>query len=279
MPDLAPLEMLLDEAAAALRSVRIPEARREARRLWADLTGRRDPGFGETLSRGQEARYREWVTRRAMGEPLPYVTGLAGFRRLTLAIDRRVLIPRPETEGLVELVLRSVTGGRVIDIGTGSGCIALALADEGAYHQVVGADRSAGALQVASGNVTRLKRNVTLVRTDLVQGFAACAFDVVVSNPPYLTQAEYGALDPSVREWEPREALVGDGDGLGPIKALLESAGRVLGHGGTLALEVDSSRAEACRALAVDAGWDDVTVHDDLFGRARYLTARRSDHA
>ncbi len=279
MPDVASLEVLLTEGGATLRNAGIPEPRREARRIWADLHDRSGPGLDGGVGGELGLCYRELVRRRAAGEPLPYVTGLAGFRRLTLVVDRRVLIPRPETEGLVELMLTRVRGGQVVDVGTGSGCIALALADEGAYGQVVATDRSAAALSVATGNVARFGRNVTLVRTDLVQGFAAGSFDAVVSNPPYLTQAEYRDLDPSVRDWEPPEALVGGADGVALVRGLLEGAGRVLRPGGTLALEIDSSRAEACRVLAVGAGWDEVSVHDDLFGRARYLAARRSDQA
>jgi len=206
-----------------------------------------------------------------------HVTGWAGFRHLTLRSDRRALIPRPETEGLVELVLERVPAGRVADIGTGSGCIALSLATEGRYQAVAGVDLSADALRLAEENRRLTDARVELVRGNLCEPLRLGALDAIVSNPPYLTAGEFAGLHPSVRDWEPRSALESGADGLGVIRRLLTGAGVALRPGGWLALEIDSARAAVCAGLAGESGWTDIAIYADLFGRERYLLARRSD--
>jgi len=243
----------------------VSDAAREARWI-AEAAGLPGPE--------SEVRFEELVARRLAGEPLAYVTGVAGFRRLLLQVDRRVLIPRPETEGLVELVLREAPAGRVADVATGSGCVALALADEGAYAEVVATDASAGALEVARANAARLGLPVTFLEGDLLAPLAGRRFEAVVSNPPYLSGVEYAALDPSVRDWEPAGALESGPDGMGHTRRLLSGAQAVLVPGGLLALEVDERRAGLAAAEAERLGWERVTVKDDLFGRARYVLAR-----
>jgi release factor glutamine methyltransferase len=217
----------------------------------------------------------EMVARRVSGEPMPYVLGEAGFRHLTLAVDRRALIPRPESEGIVEHALERVRTGRAVDLGTGTGCLALALRQEGAFDLVVGVDVSAEALALAAENRARTGVTVELVRGDLAASLAESAFDLLVSNPPYLTDAEYEALDPSVRDWEPGLALAGGADGMEASMRILAEGRRLLRPGGWLVMELDSSRAPLGSAAAAQAGWDQVHVWNDLFGRARYLTARR----
>lgn len=268
-------------AAGTLRKSTIQAPEREAWRIWADLQDQ-TPGQGQLESDQVAAplaveRYEAAVRRRAAGEPLPYVTGLAGFRGLTLRADRRALIPRPETEGLVDLLLARASTGRVADLGTGSGCIALALADEGGYDAVIGVDRSADALSLAAENRARTGLRVALVQGDLASALGPSSCEVVVSNPPYLTTAEYEALEPGVRDFEPAEALVSGEDGLAATTRVLADAGRVLRPAGWLALEIDSSRADAVARLASAAGLESVTILDDLFGRARYLLARRRE--
>ena len=281
MTESETLEQLIANASLRLRTAGIPEPWREARRIWADLKGlASSAGYlpsVDLVGDVELVRYRAAVERRAGGEPLPYVTGFAGFRQLLLHCDRRALIPRPETEGLVDLVLARAPGGRVADLGTGSGCIALALAAEGEYQSVVGVERSPAALALAAENRRATGLDVAVVEGDLATPFASEAFDALVANPPYLTDAEYDRLDPSVKAWEPREALVGGGDGLGPTRTLLGDGRRVVRAGGLVALEIDASRAPDAARLALEAGWCDVSVHDDLFGRARYLLARRSE--
>jgi release factor glutamine methyltransferase len=271
---------LIADAAAVLHAAGIASSRREAVRLWADLPGGdaaaaidpRDP-----VSAERAAAYASAVRRRAAGEPLAHVTGWTGFRHLTLRCDRRALIPRPETEGLVELVLARVPGGRVADIGTGSGCIALSLATEGRYDEVVAIELSAEALSLAEENRRATGARVALVRGDLCGPLAPESLDALVSNPPYLTAAEYAALDGSVRDWEPETALASGTEGLDAIAPLLDQGRAVLRPGGWLALEIDCARAALCACRAGASGWTDVAIHADLFGRERYLLARRSD--
>lgn len=280
MPEADPLRALLGAGAARLQAAGIPAPAREATRLWADLAGLPNwalPPGAPPPSAAESARFREAVERRARGEPLPYVTGVAGFRRLTLLADRRALIPRPETEGLVDLALARVPGGRIADVGTGTGCLALALADEGGYALVVAVDRAPEALALAAANRDRTGLPVRLLQGDLLSGFGPGTLDGVVSNPPYLTEAEYTELEPAVQAHEPRAALVSGTDGLGHSGELLAQAARVLRPGGWALLEIDATRGAATAALARAAGLVDVTVQDDLYGRARYLLARRSE--
>jgi release factor glutamine methyltransferase len=272
---------LLDEATAALGSAALPQPRREALRLWSQLTGEEpaelflhgdDQALPATVS-----DFRMAVRRRSAGEPLAYVSGQVGFRWLTLRCDRRALIPRPETEGLVDHVLERVRGGRVADIGTGTGCLALSLASEGSFSQVVGIDASSEALALAAENRRLLGARVFLIQGDLCAPLQCGAFDVLVSNPPYLSPGEYATLDPSVRSWEPSAALVSGSDGLEATSRLLRDAVEVLRPGGWLVLEVDAGRAHECARRAAALAWSDVVIERDLFGRERYLLARRSD--
>jgi release factor glutamine methyltransferase len=248
--------------------------------VWIGLTGEAAAGAlmsdAPVASETAEA-YIAAIRRRASGEPLAHATGSAGFRHLMLRSDRRALIPRPETEGLVDLVLARVRSGRVADIGTGSGCIALSLATEGSYEQVLGVDISADALELAQENRRLVGARVALVRGDLCGPLRPDSLDALVSNPPYLTAEEHVALDPSVRAWEPEVALASGNGGSDAIDRLLDTGHAVVRAGGWLALEVDSNRATQCARRAGASGWTDVTVHTDLFGRERYLLARRSD--
>ena len=271
---------LLAEIAAVLAAGGIAEPRREALRLWTAL---RDTAAADvvvdghlTEEPGSTEVIRRAAHRRAAGEPLAHVAGSAGFRTLVLASDRRALIPRPETEGLVDLLLPRVRTGRLADIGTGSGCLALSLAVEGGYSEVCAVDVSADALALAAENAAALGASVRLIRGDLCEPLRTASLDAMVSNPPYLSAAEYASLDPSVRLWEPAAALVGGLDGLEATTRLLEESRRVLRPGGWLAMELDCSRAARTAAAAGALGWMDVAIHADLFGRARYLLARRS---
>lgn len=271
----------LDAAASRLRSAGIAEPRREAERLWGGLRreGRSAAILARTepLHREDDRVFADAVRRRASGEPLAYVTGWCGFRHLELRIDRRALIPRPETELLVELLLRRVSGGTIADIGTGSGCIALSLLTEGRFGRVIAIDRSRAALDLARENAALVGRRPLFVRGDLATSLPAGSCDAIVSNPPYLTVAEHGALEPAVRDWEPREALASGPDGMEATRALLADGLRVVRPGGCIALELDASRAGLAARSASAAGWTNVSVINDLFGRERYLLAQRSD--
>ena len=282
MPELATsLRALIADGTERLRRFGLDEPRREALRIWRDLSS---GGPAEVALRGGEPidgdtvrRFDDAVARRARGEPLAHVTGWTGFRRLSLVSDGRALIPRPETEGLVDLLLQRARTGRVVDVGTGSGCIALSLAQEGEFAEIAAVDRSPDALALARVNRDSLGLRVNLALGDLCSPFRAGVFDALISNPPYLTAEEYSALEGSVRDWEPAMALLGGDDGMVATARVLNDGREVLRPGGWLALEVDCSRARAAAMRACALGWCDVTVHVDLFGRERYLLARRSN--
>ncbi|HEV8150921.1 MAG TPA: peptide chain release factor N(5)-glutamine methyltransferase [Gemmatimonadales bacterium] len=270
---------LIETAARRLRDAGVVKPRREANRLWAWLN-RVSPGESY-LARERAAdpeRSRQFeaaVERRVAGEPLAYVLGHTGFRNLELRCDRRALIPRPESEGIIDHALRRVRTGRALDLGTGTGCLALALADEGEFAAVVAVDISPDALALARENSALTGRRVHLLLSDFGSALAPARFELIVSNPPYLAAAECAALDPSVREWEPPGALTSGEAGVEATRRVLSQAVELLVPGGWLVMELDSSRSEAGAEWARQLGFREVEVWNDLFGRARYLTARR----
>lgn len=260
------------------------DARHEAALLWAGLHDRSVGAIwleqDQEVTDGDAARYTEAVERRGAGEPLAYVLGTAGFRTLGLMADARALIPRPETEGLVGLVLERMharfgrsSWGTAADVGTGSGCIALSLAVEGAFERIVATDLSADALMLARDNVRRVApaTPIDLRWGDLLAPLVGARLHAIVSNPPYVSEPEMRSLSPAVREHEPVGALVSGADGLMHTRRLLEAAGDYLIEGGLLAVEVDSRRADRVRAMADRAGWTKSRIYRDLFGRSRYL--------
>ncbi|CAN5483649.1 peptide chain release factor N(5)-glutamine methyltransferase [soil metagenome] len=225
------------------------------------------------------------VARRAAGEPLQYVLGRWGFRSLDLFVDRRVLIPRPETEVVVDVALGELrrAGAEhrpvlVADLGTGSGAIALSLAAEVRTATVWGTDRSADALAVARANLAGLGRPGHRVRLSEGDWFAALPadlageLDLVVANPPYVADGE--ALPPEVAEWEPQQALVAGPTGAEDLARITAEAPRWLRSGGALVLELAPWQAEPAAKRALAAGFADVEVHPDLTGRPRALLAR-----
>lgn len=283
--ETAPVEVraAVTAAAATLRTAGIVEPRRDALRILAAV--RREVA-GAVIAAGVESLTPEEgvalvaaVRRRARGEPLAYVTGRAGFRHLDLGVDRRTLIPRPETEGLVDRAIQRALegpGGTIADIGTGSGCIAVSLATE-LRVGIVATDLSPDAIAVARRNAAAAGGAVSFAQADLAGALAESCLGVLVSNPPYLSRAEYASLQDGVRDWEPRLALESGGDGMAATLRLLDDGLRVVRAGGWIALEVDCSRATMAARRAHELGWRDVTIDNDLFGRERYLLARRSD--
>ncbi len=276
---------LLDREAAVLKAAGVWDGRREALQLWAavahtspgEVWQRREAPVTSEVARAFTAA----VRRRAAGEPAAYATGTAAFRALDLEVDRRVLVPRPETEGLVDHVLRwageRARWGLAVDVGTGSGCIALSLALEGRFARVIASDVSPAALTVARRNAERVgaATPVEFREGDLLWAVGPEQADVIVSNPPYVTTAEWDGLDVGVRQHEPRVALVGGTDGLSHTAALVRSAGANLLPGGLLGIEVDCRRASQALALARRYGWTNARVERDLFGSERYLLATR----
>lgn len=216
---------------------------------------------------------------RARGAPFAYAVGRAAFRTLTLAVDGRVLIPRQETEELVEAVLSLGLRGKAVDVCTGSGAIALSLAAEGRFDQVIGTDISVDALSVANEN---RQRCAAALRTpvEFRQGSALGPVigenaTLLVANPPYIADAESRELPRSVRDWEPPLALFSGTDGMGVTRAIIADAPRVLVGGGVLALEVDCRRAGlVAEALRTTHVFTDITIRLDLSGRERFVLAR-----
>ena len=221
------------------------------------------------------------VQRRALGEPLAYALASASFRHLTLFVDRRVLIPRPETEIVVDEALNAMhgrTGGIAVDIGTGSGAIALSLASEGRFDRVIATDVSPDALAVAELNVARLVPPHAPVEFRLgadlspLAGIKAC---LIVSNPPYIAPEEASSLPASVRDWEPALALFADDGGMARYDLLLAGAADYLEPGGWLVLEVDARRAgETARRATRTGKFTGVRLVRDLAGRDRVLVAQ-----
>jgi release factor glutamine methyltransferase len=217
-------------------------------------------------------RARELVERRGKREPLAYVLGEWGFRRLTLRTDARALVPRPETETLVERALALIEGmeePRVLDAGTGSGAIALAIADEHPGSRVLAIDTSTDALALARENTQALGLEIELRVADIRDPIDE-RFDLVVSNPPYVLPEEIGTLEPEVRDWEPREALVG----VGIPEEVAERSRELLVPGGWLAMELREGQQTAFAAVLGDLGYEAVTITPDLTERARVVEAR-----
>jgi release factor glutamine methyltransferase len=215
------------------------------------------------------------VARREQREPLAYILGEWGFRRLTLKTDRRALIPRPETEMVVERALehvRDVDEPEVLDVGTGTGAIALAIADELPSARVIAMDVSEDALSLARENLelTGINGRVRLVEHDLTSGLGAGDFDLVVSNPPYVEPEELPTLQPEVRDWEPHVALVASG----ATEKLAQAATEALRPGGWLVLEVAAGAGERVERLFSDLGFEDVAITPDLAGRDRVAEGR-----
>ncbi len=271
------------ERADALDDESRADARREARLL---ACGVLDCTPGELASRldrplphTQADRIRRAASRRALGEPIAYCTGNAAFRHLVLAVDARVLIPRPETEIVVDEALRvaGAHGGIAVDIGTGSGAIALALAMEGAFDLVIATDISADALDVARQNASLLPPDAAPVEFRAgadTTPLGNVRARVIVSNPPYISYDEAEALPSSVRDWEPATALFAADRGMARYDALLAGTPQHLEPLGWLVLEVDARRAGETRDRAVRAGFRNVRVVQDLSGRDRVLVAQ-----
>jgi release factor glutamine methyltransferase len=277
---------LVRELTGVLAAAQVDDAGREARdivaavhceaRFWAAL----HENELVRVERAEDAR--RAAALRLAGAPFAYAVGVAPFRHLTLHVDERVLIPRQETEQLVEEVLARATHGVAIDIGTGSGAIALALASEGHFDRVIGTDVSRGALAVAEGNAAKLMEQlrapVEFRQGALFAPLTGVRARVVVSNPPYIAHEEAAALPGSVRDWEPPVALFGASGGMATISSIIREAPDVLEPGGLLALELDSRRASLAAELALAGGrYRDVAVRLDLAGRERFLIARRKD--
>jgi release factor glutamine methyltransferase len=290
----------LTAATDALAAMGIPDARFDAELLLVEASGRgrasliADPGA--TIDSTAARRFGELVRRRLRREPVAYIVGLKGFRRIELAVDRRVLVPRPETELLVEVALER-RPGRVLDVGTGSGAIALAVADELPEAEVVATDTSPGALEVARANAARLGL-ADRVRFEAGTVPAGGSFDLVLANLPYVAERDWSGLQPEVTQWEPREALLAGPDGLDAYRNLLAPGGVRSNHcipkktanaiegvrssrrypgitANAIAVEIGEGQALEVAELIRDAGFSEVEVREDLAGIERVVVGVR----
>jgi len=268
----------LDSAVIAIAAAGSTTPRLDAELLLAEALGVQrttlftDPGrevTGPAVRAFQDAVRRRSVLR----EPVAYILGRKGFRHIDLQVDSRVLVPRPETELLVEIGLTLAAGARVVDVGTGSGAIALALKHERPDLDVVGTDVSAEALDVARANAAALGLQVELREGDLLAGVRDC--DAILSNPPYVADGERASLPAEIVHHEPAGALFAGGDGLDVIRRLVPAAAAALRAGGLLALELGAGQAGAVAALLADAGFADVHARADLAGIERVVVGLR----
>jgi release factor glutamine methyltransferase len=283
-------------AAVAWGAGRLAGDATEAQRLLAAMLGRTRGWLlahdQHALAADERSRYGEWIARRARGEPFAYITGEREFWSLPLRVTADVLVPRPETELLVERALAlfpqptgsAPTGGapagnepalRVADLGTGSGAIALALAHERPDWQVTATDRSGAALEVARSNAQRLGLGrVRFLQGEWLAPLAGERLDLLVSNPPYIAADDPALADPALRH-EPIGALCSGPDGLEALRAIIAAAPGHLRPGGWLLLEHGASQQEPVRALFASQGWTRVRCHADLAGKPRVSEARR----
>jgi release factor glutamine methyltransferase len=282
-----PVRDALDGAITAIAAAGCDTPRLDAELLFAHVLGvpraRLTTGLAggapdaQLMVSGPDVRaVQNAVRRRAVQrEPVAYITGIRGFRRLELTVDPRVLIPRPETELLVELAIaRLPRGARVLDVGTGSGAIALALADERPDLHVSGSDLSGDALDLARANAQRLGLRVEWLQADLLAGVPD-DFDAILSNPPYVAESERSTLAPEILRHEPADALFAGPDGLDAIRALLaQAAGRERTR--LIALEHGAGQAGAVAELVRGAGFDAVRSERDLAGIERVVVGVRS---
>jgi release factor glutamine methyltransferase len=281
----------LELAHRHLESKGIAGARLDAELLLAEVLGMSRielyTSYDRPLSKPEVDAYRELLRRRAAREPVAYIIGRREFWSLQFAVDRRVLIPRPETELLVESAVKvlrervvDLSGSRrlrVADVGTGSGAVAVALATEVSELDLVATDASAAVLEVAPDNA---RRHGVVERIEFRQGDACGAFDegerfdVIVSNPPYVADGELAELEPEIRNWEPRSALAAGHDGLDVVRRLVAEAPAYLEPDGWLLVEIGSTQADAVARLLEGESWRSLAISRDLAGNQRVVAAR-----
>jgi release factor glutamine methyltransferase len=263
---------MVAQGAAALTAAGVGTPRLDAELLLGSVLGvgraRLLIDAREPLPAGALERYEELIARRAAREPVAYIVGQRNFRRIMLSVDPRVLIPRPETELLVEVGLSLPGGARVADVGTGSGAVALALADERPDLDVWGIDLSKGAVALARDNALRLGLDAHFVVADLLDGLEP-AFDAVLANLPYV--ADGAMLEPEISRYEPAAALFAGPDGLEVIRRLLSMVGGM----SLVALEIGFDQADAVAGLLARAGFASVQRLRDLAGHERVVVGRR----
>lgn len=255
--------------------------RRAAEALRAHVLGgdRASVLAGRALSADQERHYEALCLRRAAREPLEYLLGEVDFAGIRLLCDRRALIPRPETEDLVAMAgsrLKGLPSPRVADIGTGTGAIALALKALFPAARIIATDASEGALALARENAARLGLDVAFRLGRDLEPLEGMRFDAILANPPYVTEAEFPSLQPEVRDWEPREALVSGPEGTEVHARWAPAAARLLAPGGFLLMETGFGQAERVSALFHSAGLARIIVTPDFAGIPRFVSGERA---
>ena len=291
------LGQLLEEGKRCLSEAGISEAELDARYLLMDAAGISAALLlaqkGQEAERSEEERYWEHIQKRAKRIPLQHILGTQEFMGLEFCVSPQVLIPRQDTETLVEQVLadlfpqkRTASDSgrlRLLDLCTGSGCIAISLGVLGNFREITGADISREALKVAEKNRRHLlpdcvleekKMAFSLIESDVFEGLSGEIFDVIVSNPPYIPSGVIEGLEPEVRDHEPRIALDGDADGLKFYRKVAEESGRFLSPGGRLYLEIGYDQGETVSRLLEAAGFIEVNVIKDIPGLDRVVAAK-----
>jgi release factor glutamine methyltransferase len=267
---------LIDHGEARLTAAGIDTPRLDAELLLAEAAGttRSQIVAGLVDPKGSIRTYEAWLARRVAREPLAYITGRQGFRRIDLRVDDRVLIPRPETELLVAVMKVDRPCG-ILDIATGSGAVALALADELPDATITAADVSPGALEVARVNAAEMgaTRRVSFILSNLLDSIDG-VFDAISANLPYINAGDIDTLQPEVSKFEPRLALDGGVDGLELVRKLAESAPAHLKPGGMLALEIGEGQAAETERILQAAGFVGTERHEDLNGIERVVSGR-----
>ncbi len=269
-------------AAARLSRAGVPEPEASAEVLLSELLDVQRGELhlqNEPLTDEQAARYEAWISCRADREPVQRILGRAYFRNLVLDLNEETLIPRPDTESVVDAALERLDrrggSGRVLDIGTGSGAIAIAIAQERPSAEVHATDTSKRALEIAHRNAQRAKARVAFHETDLASGLdLARAVDVLVSNPPYIESDAVAELAPEVRDWDPPSALDGGPDGLTFYRRIFAETPPLLAEGASVVLEIGDGQGQAVPALGRAAGFDPLGVRLDLTGTLRAALLR-----
>ena len=283
MPAGAGARDAVRDATRRLRKANVPEPEASAEVLLSELLGvrRGDLALHEPpLADEQVNRYGTWIERRANREPVQRILGRAYFRNLVLCLNEWTLIPRPDTESVVDAALELLDGrggsGVVLDVGTGSGAIAISVAQERPSATVYATDLSPGALEAAGRNATENGASVRFYRADLLTGLASLrrGVDLLVSNPPYIEAGTLQTLAPEVREWDPREALDGGPDGLLFYRRIFGEAPALLKSGADVVLEVGDGQGEDVLNLGGKAGFVPLGLHRDLTGTPRAALLR-----
>jgi release factor glutamine methyltransferase len=273
---------LLKTAEKFLKSKGLPDPKSDAEVLLSSVLQTKRSKLpllrNQKLTNKQILQYEGYVLKRSNRKPVAYITGFAGFMGFEFKVDKNVLIPRPETELLVEHALKIAKEENkksVLDLCTGSGCIAVSLANLGDFEEIVASDISINALVIAKenawiNNVSKIK----FIESDIFSKISDCKFDMIVSNPPYVTESEYANLEPELK-FEPKNALTAKVDGLFFYKNIAANAGKYLNISGYILLELNSDKAEDIQQIFLDKKYKDIEIINDYSGLPRILKAQK----